>query len=47
MLLPDAGPDVARAVATVTGPDVDHALALAADLTTTAPLPGSGRTLER
>ncbi|HEX3003109.1 MAG TPA: hypothetical protein VHO27_02780 [Angustibacter sp.] len=47
MLLPGAAPDVAHAVTTVTGPDVDHALALAADLTTAAPLPGSGRTLER
>lgn len=47
MLLPDAAPDVARVVATVTGPDVGHALALAADLTATAPPPGGGRTLER
>ncbi|MGN6300379.1 MAG: acyl-CoA dehydrogenase [Angustibacter sp.] len=47
MLLPDPGPDATRAVTTVTGPDVEHALTLAADLTTTAPLPGSGRTLER
>ncbi|WP_082538137.1 acyl-CoA/acyl-ACP dehydrogenase [Angustibacter sp. Root456] len=47
MLQPDADPDVARAVAVVTGPDVGHALALAADLTATAPLPGSGRTLAR
>jgi alkylation response protein AidB-like acyl-CoA dehydrogenase len=47
VLLDQPSEIVAAALAQAGGPDVERALALAADLTERAPLPGRGRTLER